>query len=148
METSGESSETSGENLGNDREDNGKNIENSENNAETSSNQYNFNPIDLLNLSDNLETIDFMFKQVIFQPHNRQSKQKYRTTMSIDLDKVKNLKSMASLCESSVNINNIKIINIRPDINMTSAFKNSEVNKISLTGIADADNMVQIFEKA
>lgn len=110
-------------------------------------NQYKLDLIDLLNIGENLETMDKLFKQSIFHPHNRQQL-KYRTTLSIDLDKLKNLKSMVSLCEYSVNINNIEIANIRPGINMHWAFKHSEAYKISLAGSIDADNMVQTFEKA
>ena len=119
-------------------------------------NQYKLDLIDLLNISENLETMDKLFKQSVFHPHNRQQQSassgpastRCRTTLSIDLDKLKNLKSMVSLCEYSVNINNIEITNIRPGINMHWAFKHSEAYKISLAGSIDADNMVQTFEKA
>lgn len=143
-------------NIGNLGEQSRDNEKTSGNIGETNQNQYKLDLINLLNIGENLETMDKLFKQSIFHPHNRQQQSassgpastRCRTTLSIDLDKLKNLKSMVSLCEYSVNINNIEITNIRPGINMHWAFKHSEAYKISLAGSIDADNMIQIFEKA
>ena len=112
-------------------------------------NIYNLDIISLLSLGDNLETMNGLLKQALIQPRNiKNPGLKIKTYLNIDINSLKNLKSMESLCEQNESINTVNITNIRPDINMKQAFKNSKIRNIRLTGSIDAENIVQAFEKA
>lgn len=109
--------------------------------------------VDFLSLGGNIKTMKELFSYSSFKSLSNSGEQHtaelgYKTTLFIDVDKLKNLESMDKLCKESKGLNNIDIINLRPGISMKEVLADSEVSSISLTGSVNADDIASLFEKS
>lgn len=109
--------------------------------------------VDFLSLGENIKTMKELFSYSSFKYISNSGEQHtaelgYRTTLFIDVDKLKNLESMDRLCKESKGLDNIDIINLRPGISMKEVLADSEVSSLSLTGSVNAGDIDQLFEKS
>ena len=106
--------------------------------------------VDFLSLGGNIKTMKELFSYSSFKSLSNSGEHHtgYKTTLFIDVDKLKNLESMDKLCKESKGLNNIDIINLRPGISMKEVLADSEVSSISLTGSVNAGDIASLFEKS
>lgn len=106
--------------------------------------------VDFLSLGEKVKTMKELFSYSSFKSLYNSGEQRigYKTTLFIDVDKLKNLESMDRLCKESKGLNNIDIINLRPGISMKEVLADSEVSSISLTGSVNAGDIASLFEKS
>lgn len=106
--------------------------------------------VDFLSLGENVKTMKELFSCSSFKSTSNSGEQHigYKTTLFIDVEKLKNLESMDRLCKESKGLNNIDIINLRPGISMKEVLADSEVSSISLTGSVNAGDIASLFEKS
>ena len=109
--------------------------------------------VDFLSLGENIKTMKESFSYSSFKSTSNSGEHHtaelgYKTTLFIDVDKLKNLESMDRLCKESKGLNNIDIINLRPGISMKEVLADSEVSSISLTGSVNAGDIASLFEKS
>lgn len=115
--------------------------------------QYKLDIVDFLSLGENVKTMKELFSYSSFKSTSNSGEHHttelgYKTTLFIDIDKLKNLESMDRLCKESKGLNNIDIINLRPGISMKEVLADSEVSSISLTGSVNAGDIASLFEKS
>lgn len=115
--------------------------------------QYKLDIVDFLSLGGNIKTMKELFSYSSFKSTSNSGEHHtaelgYRTTLFIDVDKLKNLESMDRLCKESKGLNNIDIINLRPGISMKEVLADSEVSSIRLTGSVNAGDIASLFEKS
>ena len=109
--------------------------------------------VDFLSLGENIKTMKELFSYSSFKSLSNSGEHHtaelgYKTTLFIDVDKLKNLESMDRLCKESKGLSNIDIINLRPGISMKEVLADSEVSSISLTGSVNAGDIASLFEKS
>lgn len=106
--------------------------------------------VDFLSLGENVKTMKELFSCSSFKSLSNSGEHHtgYKTTLFIDVDKLKNLESMDRLCKENKGLNNIDIINLRPGISMKEVLADSEVSSIRLTGIVNAGDIASLFEKS
>lgn len=109
--------------------------------------------VDFLSLGENVKTMKELFsyssfKSIYNSGEHHTTELGYKTTLFIDVDKLKNLESMDRLCKESKGLNNIDIINLRPGISMKEVLADSEVSSIRLTGSVNAGDIASLFEKS
>lgn len=109
--------------------------------------------VDFLSLGEKVKTMKELFSYSSFKSTSNSGEHHttelgYKTTLFIDVDKLKNLESMDKLCKESKGLNNIDIINLRPGISMKEVLADSEVSSISLTGSVNAGDIASLFEKS
>lgn len=113
-------------------------------------NQYKLDLVDFLSLGENIRTMKKLFHCSKFEFNKFRGDSTvgsgYKTTLFIDVGKLKNLKSMNGLCMTSFGLNSIEIVNLRPGISMHNIIADSEVSSIRLTGSINADDMATLFE--
>lgn len=112
--------------------------------------QYKLDLVDFLSLGGNIKTMKELFSYSSFKSLSNSGEHHtgYKTTLFIDVDKLKNLESMDKLCKESKGLNNIDIINLKPGISMKEVLADSEVSSISLTGSVNAGDIASLFEKS
>lgn len=115
--------------------------------------QHDLDLVDFLSLGENVRTMKELFSYSSFKSlsnsvEHHTAELGYKTTLFIDVEKLKNLESMDRLCKESKGLNNIDIINLRPGISMKEVLADSEVSSISLTGSVNAGDIASLFEKS